>query len=478
MSLFFLRLLAAALTRLPLPVVKAFSAFAGEIVFLLARERRRLLLSNLSHAFPDRDYRWLVKTGRESAHQMVEFGLLAVALPCFDEKRLREIISISRKSKEFLRAKVAAGRPVVLLGPHLGPQEGLCLLPLLVPEMNQVSAIYRPVKNPAVDQWVRQSRERFGVQLFSRKDGLQKAIRLLKENRWVGLLFDQNSSGTGALITFFDRVASVTDLPGILAAKYEAEIIFVYAKRQDFWRIELRAAPGPSLRQRDEITFATNQWLQELLRNDETLVPGWLWAHNRWRHQRIPQFSLRAKKNLLQRQDEFLGRDELPRTERFFIRLPDRPEEVNNLLPLLQAIRDSRPDVAITVIGKENLTAIIREHGLCERVISLPHSGLGSIFLFRRLARHFPQVYLLFTDSWWHDLEAWLTRAPHRYGIRAPQGRKRPLLTSTWSPAAAPTGGSAKPGSEEQLKLWLAFLENNGLPSAVADEVPVEPTPV
>jgi len=453
-SLYFLRLLASLLLRLPLPILQAITTVAGEFFFLLARSRRRELLSNLSHAFPDRPYPWLVATARQSIRQMVEFGLLAVVLPCCDEIRLRRIFTISDTSRDFLLRQSATARPVVLLAPHVGPQEGLCLLPLLVPGVAPIGGLYRPVKNPAIDTWVRQSRERFGIRLFSRKQGLQGAIRLLKENHWFGLLFDQNSSGQGARITFFDRVASATDLPGIVAEKYQADIVFLYAKRHAFWQIELVAAPGPTLRDKDQITFATNHWLQELLRNDETLLPSWLWAHNRWRHQRVPQFGLRPKKNLLDKQNTFLQRTVQPRTERFFIRLPDRSDEVDLFLPLLRAIRASRTDAAITVIGDAAFLPRVEEAELCEQALSLPPAGLGRYLFFWRLRHQFPRLYLVLSDSRRNDLEAWLTRAPHRYGLARADGKTRLLLTQAWTDPESSGGPTGR---------WKRFLQAFGL---------------
>jgi heptosyltransferase II len=454
-SLILLRLLASLLLRLPLPVLQGITIGAGEIIFVLARRRRRELLSNLSHAFPDRDYPWLVATGRESIHQMVEFGLLAVVLPCCDEARLRRIFRISDSSRDFLLQKTASARPVVLLAPHLGPQEGLCLLPLLAPEIAPIGGLYRPVKNEAIDTWVRQSRERFGVRLFSRKQGLQGAIRLLRENHWFGLLFDQNSSGQGARITFFDRVASATDLPGIVAEKYQADIVFLYAQRHAFWQIELVAAPGPNLRDKDEITFATNHWLQELLRHNEALLPGWLWAHNRWRHQRIPQFSLRPKKNLLAKQNAFLQRQVQPRTERFFIRLPDQSTAVELFLPLLRTLRASRTDAAITVVGHPALLSLVAGAGLCEQALALPPAGLGRYRFFWSLRHQFPRLYLILTDSRRHDFEAWLTRAPHRYGMARADRKARPLLTQVWTDPEA--------SSDHPPERWQRFLHAYGM---------------
>lgn len=425
-----LRTVSWTLARAPAGAVHLLARSAGDLTFFLARSRRRSVLANLSHAFPERDWAWLQQRARESLRQMAESAFLALALPAMSEERLRQIVSISAADAERLRQVAATGRPVVCLIPHLGPQEALCLLPMLLPDLPPVGAIYRPLDNPALNRLIREGRQRFGLKLFSRKEAVQGAIRMLRANHWMGVLFDQNSGKQGVLLTFLDRVASATELPAILASRHQAETIFLYAARRGFWRIELRAEPGPSASDRESLTFASNLWLENLLRTDNELRASWLWAHNRWKHQGEPLLGLRPKKNLLADQNRFLGRPALPRTERFFIRLPNWLGDVVMLLPLLRAIRHSRPDASLTVIGKTGLLPLVEGCGFCERTIALPERGPGYFSFFWRLRRELPDAVLLFTNSFRGDLEARLTGAPHRYGMLRP-GKQRFLLTRT-----------------------------------------------
>jgi ADP-heptose:LPS heptosyltransferase len=66
-------------------------------------------------------------------------------------------------------------------------------------------------------------------------------------------------------------------------------------------------------------------------------------------------------------------------------------------------------------------------------------------------------VWLLFTNSFRGDLEAWLTRCRHRFGIVRP-GHSRPLLTHAYCPPP-----DFDEQSQHQLKLWEDFLRHFGL---------------
>ena len=55
--------------------------------------RRRLILSNLHHAFPEKSAAWHRAIGRESCRRMIETGLLSLATPYLSAERLREIVA-------------------------------------------------------------------------------------------------------------------------------------------------------------------------------------------------------------------------------------------------------------------------------------------------------------------------------------------------------------------------------------------------
>lgn len=383
---------------------------------------------------------------------MFEFGLLAAAMPAMSEKRLQTIFRMDSATRDQLQSRADQNRPLLVAAPHLGPQEGLCLLPLFLSNPPPLGSIYRPLDHRALETFILNSRQRFGVTLFSRKRALQSSIRILRQNGWLAVFFDQNSGRKGALLTFFDRVASVTELPGMLASRHEADILYLYAARRAFWRIDLCVEAGPSAPDRNTAVFATNQWLENLLREREELIPGWLWAHNRWRLHRRPRLCLDAKSHLLDEQNRYLKRKALPRREPFLIRLPDRLDEAKLLLPLLRALRRSRPDAALILLGQPDALPLFEESGLCERAIPLPANAWRRLRLARELRWIFPTFHLLFNDRASVDFEAWLTGAVHRLGIEGK--RRRRLLTATWRPEPADRAAG------DLLSVWTKFLEH------------------
>ena len=67
---------------------------------------------------------------------------------------------------------------------------------LVVPgEFPEFGSIFRPLDNPSADEFVKRSRERFGMRLLSRKEGFAEALKILRRRGLIGVLFDQNEIG-------------------------------------------------------------------------------------------------------------------------------------------------------------------------------------------------------------------------------------------------------------------------------------------
>lgn len=464
-----LTLLLQILSRLaastPEPVLRALCTMLGPVIGWLPR-RRRTLYSNLHHAFPDRPRDWHHHIATESGRRLIETGLLSLASPYLSAKRLRGMFTLSPALDAYLHERAATPRPVVICAAHLAFWESLTFLGALHPApLGDFGVIFRPLRNARLDAFVQRTRERFGMKLLSRKNGFQQALRLLRHHGSVGVLFDQNTGEKGALTLLLDRVCSSSELPGLLAAKYAAEVRLLIPRRTAFWRVTIdqHLLPGPA----DVVgtTLALNRWLETALATDENLCASWLWSHNRWRTQHAPTARLRLeqKRDSLAADLAARGLTRLPRRTRFYVRLPDSLRDTVLALPLLRAVRAGRPDAELTLIGPAAHAALVAAADVADHSLSLPPRGRGYFATFRRRRHHFPDTWLLFTPSLRGDLEAWCTRCPQRFGLARP-GQRRPLLTHTYTPPpSAPL---------HQVEEWTAWLAHFGL-LAPADFTPL-----
>jgi heptosyltransferase II len=458
--LFSLKFLGWLTAHSPEAVLRLLAASLGDLIFFCLPRRRRLVLSNLHHAFPEKSPPWHQSIGRESCRRLIETGLLSLATPFLNQARYRQIVAASPELlAAFVRHREAPAATLIC-SPHLSYWEAQTAMPLVVPApFPEFGIIFRPLDNPAANAFVQASRERFGMKLLSRKEGFADALKILRRAGFVGVLFDQNAGLQGALTTLFDRVCATTELPGIMAEKFQARVYGIYPRRRAFWRVEIGLHPIQHDGSSAAVTIGLNRWLETLLRSDDNLCASWLWAHDRWRNQDMPsrRFRLEAKRDLLATDLGMRGAIVPPRRTRIWIRLPNWLGDVVMALPLLRALRLSRPDAELTFVAKKQFLPLLASWEIADRLHPLPPRGARYYAHFRGLRKEFPDVWLLFTNSFRGDVEAWLTGCPQRFGMIRP-GKPRPLLTHAYRVPA-----DFDEPTHHQLQLWQNFLQHFGL---------------
>lgn len=466
-----LQIIGWLLAHTPQFLLRPFSWVLGLAIFYLLRRRRRLFFSNLDHAFPERTRTWQAKIARQSSCRFVETALLSLASPFMSDARLRRTASITPEALQFFVDHHAQPHPLVIGTPHIAYWESLTSLALFMDvPLPELGVIFRPLDNPTADAWIKSTRERHGLRLLSRKDGLAESFRILRRKGVVGVLFDQNAGQQGALTTLFGRICATSELAGMLAERSSARVITFYPRRLGFWKLRFEADAIRHDGTTASVTLALNRWLETKLSADDNLCASWLWSHDRWRHQDIPAKRLRLESKRDLRVADLAAHTlaTLPHKTRLFVRMPNWLGDVVMALPLLRALRASRPDAEITLIAKASFLPLLKDWGVADRLEALPKNGSGYFLHFWKLRQRHPDVYLLFTNSVRGDLEAWLTRCRQRFGILRP-GKRRPLLTHHY---VVPADFDER--QHHQLELWENFLRAFGLNSPL-DRQPKTP---
>lgn len=133
-----------------------------------------------------------------------------------------------------------------------------------------------------MEAWVRESRQRFGIEMLSRRDGIFHSAGILKGNGCVASFVRPECGRGGVRVALFRRVCHTSELAGILAEKTGARVAVFYARRTGFWRSEVDGefldASGI-----EDITYSGNVWLENRLKSSRTARFDWLWLHRRWR---------------------------------------------------------------------------------------------------------------------------------------------------------------------------------------------------
>jgi KDO2-lipid IV(A) lauroyltransferase len=284
-----LRLLIALIRVMPLDLAVAVSARLWRRIAPWQRRHKRAL-DNLAIAFPDKSPRereaialamW-ENLGRVMAETMQIDRLIQ------DPNRI-EIVN----KQVFLRYKDKLG-PAIGVSLHMGNWE-VAIWPLTVAGANP-AAVYRTVKNPYVDRYLRNQRRDLypggllgkGIVDGSREEG-QKTARLImdfvRNGGRLGLVCDLYDK-QGLAVPFFGKPARSVVIPAMIARRVGARIWMARCLRigsRSRFKIEIKELKVPrTANASDDVTWTTVEMQKQFEAWIREAPEQWMWSNRRW----------------------------------------------------------------------------------------------------------------------------------------------------------------------------------------------------
>lgn len=255
------------------------------LLFPLAKKHRRIARENIDHAFPD----WtdaqkedLIKKHFRHLGNLLAGSLWASRL---SKEWMDKYLVYDEESLALEKKVIEEGVGVVLVSGHLGTWE---ILVQFMGVRMKGGGIYKKIRNPFVDKWLRNLRGNNGIKLVPMEESGQ-VIKMLKSGYWVGFGSDQNAGKAGIFVDFFNRKASTFQGPVVMAYLTGARLMLysvvcgekgkVIVRAKDLGIIDKKQFPD-----RDSaVRHYTELWTKELEKEVRLFPEQYFWVHRRWR---------------------------------------------------------------------------------------------------------------------------------------------------------------------------------------------------
>jgi KDO2-lipid IV(A) lauroyltransferase len=277
-----IRLLFWSIRLLPVRLAGAIGAGIGRIAFIFFSRHRNIALKNLNRIYPDREESWRKKIARES---FAELGRTTFELP-----------HVFLRSKEFLLSRVEI-EGEALFREAMERKDGVFINAchhsnwelggLMVSLLGYGSSIiYRPIKNPELEDYLKACRERFGATVKSRFDGLRWLPKTLNRGGSIAVMVDQHMS-QGIQVPFLGHMSNTTALPATFVIRNQTPVFGVAIDRLGrsfrfhlkFWPITPPALTGNKAHDTHNIMQTITESFEDTIHARPEL---WLWIHRRW----------------------------------------------------------------------------------------------------------------------------------------------------------------------------------------------------
>jgi heptosyltransferase-2 len=407
----FYRAATALLSAIPLSFVFRLGRFGGWCSWVLLGRYRRLALRNLEVAFGASKPRpELRRIARQHFQELGANILSSLKLGTMHVDEIEKHVQV--EDLELLHKYLRAGRPVILLLAHLGNWE-LCaqLMPKFIGYVRNAT-VYQRLRNRRIDQHLRILRARSGVEMYDRAEGFSQPIKLLRGGGAIGILCDQHAGDKGIWVPFFNKLASTTPLPALLAKRTGAALVGIafYTTGAARWRVAIGPAIEPQKNQSiGDLTSRANDIVEEQIKSAST---DWFWVHDRWKTPR-PNFLLARYKRGIHLAN---GAASL-KPFQLLVRSSNWLGDAVMSIPAARAMKNGRPDCRLTVVCQSKLAPLWKRVPEVDAVVSIEDRSPFSTA--RAICDAGPfDAAVLFPNSPRSALEIWLAAIPLRVGYR------------------------------------------------------------
>ena len=264
---------------LPLQILAPLGRTAGWLLYVLARERRRITLTNLRLCFPDRseeEHRHIARAHFQAlARSLLEHGVLWWS----SKARVQKLVRV----EGLAHWKAVEGKPVIWLAPHfVGLDMGGARI---ITEWRGVS-VYSKQKNPAFDKVLLHGRMRFVTPvLFSRQDGIRPVVKAIREGLPFYYLPDMDFGERDSIFVPFFGVpaATITGLARIAALTGAVVVPAVTEQLPDDGGYRLRFHPAWTDFPGSDVAADTRRMNAFIEKQVRAMPEQYYWVHKRFK---------------------------------------------------------------------------------------------------------------------------------------------------------------------------------------------------
>lgn len=269
------------ISRQPIQLGRFFARLVATLVNTFPLSKLSKIISlNIQIAFPEMEQQQRQQLTKQAIqNELTSYFEFLSIWGSTNEKNIKSIHSI--QGEHYFHEAVAEKKGLVLVIPHFGTWE---VMNSWLSKYTQMTILYKPVKNPDADQFVRDARSREQAQLVpTDESGVRQIFKALKQGGTTAILPDHTPDHGGDMINYFGIPLASSSLSAKLIQKTKAKALLIYTKRNDQDGFDMYIEPiNPQIYEgtAEDGTLIIHQTLEQLIRR---YPEHYHWSYKRFR---------------------------------------------------------------------------------------------------------------------------------------------------------------------------------------------------
>jgi len=281
-----LKTLVAVIRLIPLHIGVLVLKSLAYLFYLFDKKQRKIAYENLRNAYGD-------ELSDIQMRKIIRSNYLHFALVWLDFVKLPRIVNTSNwqnyfqvEGLEHARKALKEGKGIIFVTGHVGNWEVLgCAFDFF---FHPLHSIAKHLKNPFVDRFLTRLREEGRQKIIFTEDASREIIRVLRNNKLLGILVDQNARENNIFVDFFGQKAATTRSVAAISLKMGAPIIMSFLRRTDRkYKFKITLSKPIQI----ERTGNLEKDILSLTQRYTTIIESrirehpheWLWMYRRWK---------------------------------------------------------------------------------------------------------------------------------------------------------------------------------------------------
>lgn len=268
---------------------------AGFVIFSIP-QFRKLIIANLTIAFPEKKRCEIRKIARKNASNIALTGLEFIWFTKH-EKKIDTLVHYRQEEADITHKYIDMGKGSIWATPHLGNWE-IAGLKFKRHEGIPFAVVVRIMKNPYINKLVNSGRMVEGTRVIPAKGAIKGMMKALKDKFFIAILIDQNTKVRegGIFVDFFGLPVATSRAPALFAKRRGVPITVGGCIRKGYkYETFTRELPKPTT----EYT-SDEELIQDIMKTTEKIIrefpDQYLWLYERWAN--IPHDLDEKKKKL------------------------------------------------------------------------------------------------------------------------------------------------------------------------------------
>ena len=267
-------------------ITKKISSF----LVISLKKRKNLIFTNIQNSFPEKNQNWHKRLLKENFDSLGRLLSEIIEVAHFDFQQINEHIIFKPSFEEV--AKIYKGGGLYISG-HFACWEWMIAAMGLIRKKYNLSpayAFFKRQSNFLLNDYIEKMRKKVHIGILYADQNPKVALKILKNNGFIAFCADQHAGGSGMVMPFLNRLASIHRGPAYFARLSNVKnAYFVWAYYQNQFTVhEVCSLPLPQKYDRkeqpklweEEFTFNWVRLLEEKVRQ---YPQSYFWIHNRWK---------------------------------------------------------------------------------------------------------------------------------------------------------------------------------------------------